>query len=220
MIKGIFFDAAGVLYQRSSPTADFAVKLIQQNGCYEDPTTEEARNLEVMRVSASQGQIRFEAYWQQYLLLHGVKNTDQHKSMIEQITSYSNDVLPVAGSREALAGLKQRNFILGIITDTIYPLEWKMMRLARAGVAEFIDVVACSTALGVHKPDPAIYLNALQQVNLTPAESAFVGHDAKELTGAHQAGMLTVAINYEPGVQADYYCQSLPDLLNVPEFLG
>jgi len=219
MIKGIFFDAAGVLYQRSSPTVDFAKKLVRQNNYYSEPTPLENRNLEDLRVQACQGQTSHDAYWQQFLLLRGVKNPDERKHMIDLITSYSNDVSPVPGCREALAGLKARNFILGIVTDTIYPLEWKKVRLSKAGVAEYIDVIACSSDLGVHKPDPAIYLNALQQVNLSPAESAFVGHDAKELTGAHLAGLLTVAVNYDLGVQADHYCQSMLDLLDIPQFL-
>jgi putative hydrolase of the HAD superfamily len=219
MIKGIFFDAGGILYQRLSPTADFAVKLIKQVNFSAELTAKESQDLEAMRVQASQGQTGHEAYWQQFLQLHGVKNSEQRKEMVKQITHYSNNVLPVPGCREALAGLKQRNFILGIVTDTIYPLEWKMLRLAKAGVAGFINVVACSTVLGMHKPDPAIYMNALQQVNLTPAESAFVGHNAEELEGAHLAGMVTIAVNYEPGVQADYYCQSMLDLLDVPIFL-
>lgn len=219
MIKGIFFDAAGVLYQRSSPTVDFAIKLTRQEQYYRELTQPEERSLEDLRVSACQGQTSHKKYWQEFLSLRGIQNYEQQKAMIQQITDYSNHVLPVPGSREALAGLKARNFILGIVTDTIYPLEWKMARLNMAGVAEFIDVVACSSNLGVHKPDPAIYLNALQQVNLSPIESAFVGHDAKELNGAHQAGLLTVAVNYEPGVQADYYCHSMLELLEVPQFL-
>jgi HAD superfamily hydrolase (TIGR01509 family) len=219
MIKGIFFDAAGILYQRMSPTADFAEKLIKQKKYSAVLSEQERQDLETMRVYASQGQTSHEEYWQQFLLLHGVKNPEQQREMIKQITDYSNDVLPVPGCREALAVLKQRNFILGIITDTIYPLEWKNLRLAKAGVFTFIDVIACSSDLGVHKPDPAIYLNALMKVHLTPPESAFVGHSAIEISGAHQAGMMTVAVNYEPRVQADYYCLSMLALLKIPEFL-
>jgi FMN phosphatase YigB (HAD superfamily) len=138
--------------------------------------------------------------------------------MITQITTFSNDVLPVEDCRDALLVLKERHFILGIISDTIYPLEWKMQRLAKAGVAELIDVVACSTDLGMHKPDPAFYRYALQQAQLTPDQSAFVGHDAKELRGARRAGMMTVAVNYESKAKADHYCQKMMDLVNIPEF--
>ncbi len=117
-----------------------------------------------------------------------------------------------------MAGLKQRGFILGIVTDTMYPVEWKMSWLTKAGVAEFIDVIACSTVLGAHKPNPEIYLDALRQTGLQPSESAFVGHDAGELEGARRAGMTTVAVNHDPNAKADHYAKSLLDLLNVPMF--
>jgi putative hydrolase of the HAD superfamily len=117
-----------------------------------------------------------------------------------------------------LAELKRRGFVLGIVTDTMYPVEWKMSWLDKVGVAEFIDVVSCSSVLGAHKPNPEIYLNALAQARLTPPESAFVGHNAYELEGARRVGMATVAVNYDQGVHADYFCGSLPDLLQVPIF--
>jgi FMN phosphatase YigB (HAD superfamily) len=87
-------------------------------------------------------------------------------------------------------------------------------------VAEYIDVIACSTVIGVHKPDPVMYSNALQQAHLSPDESAFVGHLALELQGAHNAGMVTVALDFEPDTVADYYCKSILDLLNIPIFKG
>jgi len=219
MIKGIFFDAAGVLYRRLTPTVDFAINLLKQGNYAENIPELESQALDATRVRASEGQISNDEYWHQYLLSHGVKSAEVRQGMIKQITDYSNDVLPVEGCRETLKELKNRNFILGIVTDTIYPLEWKEKRLQKAGVSEFIDVIACSSVLGVHKPDPAIYLNALEQVDLTPSQSAFVGHDAKELKGAKLAGMLTVAVNYDPGAQADFYYKSIREILQVLEFL-
>ena len=218
MIQGIFFDAAGVLYCRAESTENYTLNLLKQGGFTTDISSEDLKRQLALRAQARQGKVSHTAYWDQFLQMRGVAQAEQRKTLVGQIIDYSNNVLPTPGNREALAGLKRRGFILGIVTDTMYPLEWKMRRLEKAGVAEFIDVVACSTVLGVHKPDPAMYLNALQQARLTPGEAAFVGHLAVELQGARQAGLATVAVNYDPDAQADYYCQSLLDLLNVPIF--
>jgi len=150
--------------------------------------------------------------------MHGVADPEERRALAGKIIDYSDQVVPIPGGREALAGLKRRGFVLGIVTDTIYPIERKKRWLDTVGVAEFIDVLACSTALGAHKPEPAIYLNALQQAHLAPGESAFVGHAADELEGARRAGLATIAVYYEPGARADYYAGSLVDLLNVPIF--
>jgi FMN phosphatase YigB (HAD superfamily) len=217
-IRGIFFDAAGVLYCRPESTDRYVSNLLKEDGLSAALAMEDQVCQKALRSQANRGQISPDEYWDQFLLAHGVVTPERRRILVSKINAYSDNVLPIPGGREALAGLKQRGFVLGIITDTIYPLERKMRWLAKVGVAEFIDVVACSTALGVHKPDTAIYLSALQQAHLTPGESAFVGHDAEELEGAHKTGVATVAVNHDPGTKADYHARSLVDLLNVPIF--
>lgn len=220
MIKGIFFDAAGILYTRSGPTETFALDLLQKNGFRPEISPDQLKHQLEIRSLANQGVIKHNAYWDQFLLMRGVTNPEQRKDFYLAIINFSNDVQPVQGAREALMGLRQKGLLLGIITDTIYPVEWKMRRLEKAGVAEFIDIVACSSKLGAHKPDPAVYFYALKQAHLQQGESAFVGHLGIELEGAHNAGMLTIAIDYDQDARADYYCRSLSDIINLPIFLN
>ncbi len=217
-IRGIFFDAADVLYYRPMPTDSYVLSLLAQKGYATELSIEDHRRDKALRSQAKSGRLSPDEYWDQLLLMRGVAAPEERRTLVAKINDYSNYVLPIPGGREALAGLKQRGFVLGIVTDTMYPIDWKMRWLDRVGVTEFIDVIACSTVLGAHKPDPAMYLNAVQQARLTPAESAFVGHDAEELAGARRAGMATVAVNYDPGASADYYARSLIELLDVPIF--
>jgi HAD superfamily hydrolase (TIGR01509 family) len=217
-IKGIFFDAADVFYRRPEPTNQYVSNLLKGKGLSTELSLEDRMRQKALRSQANSGQLSPDEYWDRFLLMHGVALPEERRTLVGKIKDYSNHVLPIPGGREALAGLRQRGFVLGIVTDTMYPIEWKMRWLEKVGVAEFIDVVACSTVLGTHKPDPAIYLNAVQQAHLTPGDSAFVGHDAEELEGARQAGIVTVAVNYAPGTQADYYAPSLVGLLSLPIF--
>lgn len=217
-IKGILFDAAGVFYCRPGSTREYVASLIQGLGLSMNLLPKDRLRQKTLRSQANKGQLSPDVYWDQVLQMAGLADSEKRRTLVRQINDYSDDVLPIPGGREALTGLRRRGFLLGIVTDTIYPLERKMRWLDQVGVAEFIDVVACSTVVGAHKPDPEIYLDALQQARLTPEQAAFVGHDAGELDGAHRAGMATVAVNYERGTQADYYARSLVDLLNVPIF--
>lgn len=217
-VRGILFDAGDVLYQRPQRTDAYVAELLRERGLASALSHEDLTRRRELRSEAKRGRLSPDDYWDQVLLMYGVAPQEERRALVRRINDYSDCVLPMPGAREALQGLKQRGFILGIVTDTIYPLEWKMRWLDQAGVAEFMDVVACSTALGLHKPDTAMYLTAAREAGLAPTESAFVGHDPGELEGAHRAGLVTVAVNYEPGTRADYYARSLLDLLNVPIF--
>jgi FMN phosphatase YigB (HAD superfamily) len=216
MIKGIFFDAAGILYTRVGPTEEYALNLLQESGFCCEISPADFKKQTALHSQASQGRISYVTYWDQFLLMRGVLDPQQRKACSTKIIDHSNDVHPTAGGVDALAALKQRGFLLGIITNTMYPVEWKMHRLEKAGVAEFIDVITCSTVLEAHKPDPTVYENAIGQAHLLLCESAFVGHRGIELHGAHEAGMVTIAINQDPETKADYYCSSLIDLLTLP----
>ena len=218
MIKGIFFDAADVFYERSESTSGLAMRLLERLGFPSQVSEQELARRKELHVQATDGRIRYDVYWDEFLRMRGVSDPAQREILGKQIAEQSNNVVAIPGGRAAMSGLKQRGFILGIVTDTIYPLEWKMNWLAAVGVAEFIDFVACSTVVGAHKPNPEIYLNALHQARLQSSEAAFVGHDAHELDGARRVGMPTVAVNYTPDAKADYYAKSLADLLNVPIF--
>lgn len=220
MIRGIFFDALGVLYERHESTGRYAARLLAERGCAAEPSAFDGERLSALKSQAFDGWISAEVFWDEFLLMHGVAAPVDRVILVEQILDHSYEVQALPGAGSTLGALKQRGFVLGIVTDTMYPLEWKMAWLTEVGVAEFIDVIACSTAVGAHKPDPAIYRHALTQARLAPAEAAFVGHDKHELDGAHRVGMTTVAVNYEPGAKADYHVQSLPDLLALPIFKG
>ena len=217
-IRGILFDAAGVFYDRPESTRKYVAKLLRDRGFSAELPAKDQVRQRALRSQANKGRVSPSVYWDQVLVMTGVASPAERESLIAKINAYSDRVQPIPGGREALAVLKQRGFILGIVTDTIYPLERKMRWLEQVGVAEFIDVVSCSTVVGAHKPDPAIYLDAMQQAGLTPHESAFVGHAADELEGARRAGLATVAVLYEPGSRADYYAESLFNLLDVPIF--
>jgi len=217
-LRGIFFDAAGVFYRRPESTRQYLARLLAGQGVAVELTAEDQARQKELRAQADRGRLSPERYWEQVLLLYGVADPGQHKTLVDRLLEHADNVVPIAGGKEALAVLKRRGFLLGVITDTMYPLERKMRWLNSVGVGEFIDVITCSTVLGVHKPDPAMYAHALQQAGLTPGEAAFVGHARDELEGAREAGMTTVAVHYEAGAQADYFADSLSDLLRVPIF--
>jgi FMN phosphatase YigB (HAD superfamily) len=218
MITGIFFDAGGIFYTREEPTRHYALRLVTEQGISTEMSPEEDARLRTLKEQASNGWIDAPTYWDEFLMAHAVADQAKRSELTDKILKHVNMVSAVPGAREVMRDLKQRGFILGVITSTMYSSEWKISWLEEVGVAEFIDILICSTELGQDKTHPTIFWAALTKAKLNPWQTAYVANGARELAEAHHLGMSTVAVLYEPDAKADYYVQTLPDLLSVPIF--
>jgi HAD superfamily hydrolase (TIGR01509 family) len=212
--RAVFFDASDVLYSRPVSTARFAVELVVRHGYRRALEPADEDRVRTAHDEAMVGLIDAAAYWEVFLTAHGVASPAERAALRATILEHTHEVTPTPGARITLAALKRRGFLLGIITDTLYPLEWKLRWLA--DVADLLDQVTSSAVVGSRKPAPAIYLHALNQAGTTASEAVFIGHDAREIAGAKSVGMVTVAIGNEPGVAADYRIGALADLLTIP----
>jgi HAD superfamily hydrolase (TIGR01549 family) len=117
---------------------------------------------------------------------------------------------------ETLLYLKEKGYILGIITDTAMSFSKKLNWFEEHGFGRIWDAVISSKEIGVRKPSPEMYLLAVEQTGVSPAEAAFIGHRKTELDGARAVGLKTIAFNYEDGAVADVYIQNFTDLLTLP----
>jgi putative hydrolase of the HAD superfamily len=73
--------------------------------------------------------------------------------------------------------------------------------LERVGIAELLDCVVTSAAVGAAKPDPAPYELALECLGLEPAEVVHLGDSPElDLPGAAAAGIEAVLISRHPPV--------------------
>ena len=120
------------------------------------------------------------------------------------------------GVPETINALKQQGYLLGIITDTALPISTKLNWFEQYGFGHVWDVVISSKEIGVRKPAPILYEEAVQQMQLNACETAFVGHRAYELEGARAVGMRTIAYNFDKGSIADEYIEHFCDLLSIP----
>lgn len=215
MIRGVFFDAGDVLYARECSSSEYARRLLAELGHRVDlpPGAEAVRH--TLWLEATLGRIDAGDYWARTFELHGVHGAERDE-LVRRLDAFADDIRPAPDARRVFLELRRRGRRLGVVTDTIYPLARKMRWLEQVGVAGLLDAVACSSALGVRKPDPAIYNDALARADLAPRESAFVGHSAEELDGARAVGMTTIAIDAEDRARADHAIESLGGLLDLP----
>ena len=122
---------------------------------------------------------------------------------------------PLPGVRATLEKLARRGLRLGVLTNSERSADRIRERLAAWDMAYCFTGVVSSVDLGRCKPDARCYQAALDQLELSAAETAFVGHDRAELAGAAAIGMRAWAFNHERGVNADRCLGRFCDLVHL-----
>ena len=101
-----------------------------------------------------------------------------------------NEVTFFEGALAVLEALSAR-FLLGVISNGNASVH-------HIGVGHLFQFVHSAAQAGVAKPHPAIFHQALQQVNIAPHQAVYVGDDpVKDIQGAASAGLRTVWFNPE-----------------------
>jgi 2-haloalkanoic acid dehalogenase type II len=76
--------------------------------------------------------------------------------------------------------------------------------LERCGLAEFLDGAISSAEAGAPKPDPAIFVSALELVGCEPAEALHVGDTREEdVVGARAAGIRALLLDRDGNGDGD-----------------
>ena len=81
---------------------------------------------------------------------------------------------------DVLASLRRLGVLMAIVSNIHFDVR---PGLAEQGIGQFFDEFALSFELGVQKPDPAIFEEALRALDVRPGEALMVG-DTPEVDGA------------------------------------
>jgi len=134
--------------------------------------------------------------------------------------SISAGVTPAAGDAPAvLARLTQQGRGLGLVSNTFWAPALHDSDLARFGLLDYLPVRVYSCAVGITKPHPAIYRQALDALDVAPAEAVFVGDRLDvDVAGPQKIGMRAVLlvnphqVEEDPEVVPDAQIHTLEEL--------
>ena len=89
------------------------------------------------------------------------------------------------------------------------------------GWTRFFDAVVASAVLGVEKPAPGIFEEALRASGASRDRALHVGNDpVADVRGASEAGIDTVLVARQQGVETPEATFVVPNLTGLPEILG
>ena len=92
-----------------------------------------------------------------------------------------------------LKTLKAWGLRLGIVSNAAYQPRLMLAQLEALGLRQYFGAVSFSSEVGVRKPHPAIYQDALQKLSVDPSRALFVGDRVREdVEGPKRLGMRAV----------------------------
>ncbi len=119
--------------------------------------------------------------------------------------------------------LKQR-FPLALVSDAQSCFSIAEMKIL--GIHDFFKPIIISGDYGYRKPDPRLFLQALDALGLRPEEAIYVGNDMfRDMFGARQLGIKTIFFKSNQGeqiyknIEPDYIVYNFKEVLTGVDFL-
>ncbi len=127
----------------------------------------------------------------------GLREADIKKVTDEKVYGQAEAFYRFEDSLPTLEALKGR-YKLGVISDT-----WPSIKpiLEEYGLRHYFDCVTYSYTLGVYKPNPKMYADALSKMALPPEQTVFIDDSLGNLKGAKAAGIQPVLIQVKPDAE-------------------
>jgi putative hydrolase of the HAD superfamily len=95
----------------------------------------------------------------------------------------------------------QKRYRLGIVSNA--QEAFTMPELDIYGLRKYFETIVLSSMAGVKKPNSKIFLKALENLNVRPQDTVFVGNDMHaDIMGAGRLGMKTIFLADKPGQRA------------------
>ena len=106
---------------------------------------------------------------------------------------------------------------LHIITNGFEEVQHK--KLKNSGIDHYFSTVTTSEEVGVKKPNPKVFLTALNKANSLPAQSVMIGDSLEaDILGANNIGMQTIFYNYR-NESISKKIKSIDSLLEIKNYL-
>ncbi|WP_258084716.1 HAD family hydrolase [Thermococcus thermotolerans] len=134
----------------------------------------------------------------------------------ELLRAYPHRLHVYPDTLPTLKWLREAGYKLGIVTSGP---EYQRLKLRLVGLLDYFDVVVTRDDVNAIKPEPRIFLYAVESLGVEPSEAVMVGDSlSQDVYGAKNVGMTAVWINREGEKgynMADYEIRTLHELRKI-----
>lgn len=109
-------------------------------------------------------------------------------------------------------------YTLHIITNGFE--EVQNLKIAASGIKKYFDKVITSETVGAKKPNPKVFMYAMDLVKTTPQNSMMIGDSLEaDIFGALNCGIESIHLTTENGSQHEKKYTSVANLLEIKQYL-
>lgn len=195
MIKAVLFDFDETLQDRTAAFEKYMDAFLTAF-CPNIDEAEREKRKEDMRSTGNGGYVNREEWYQGLIDMWGWTDAPSKTVLANHYdTTFGDHNVIFPNSAVLLKELKNRGYITGVITNG--PSILQNHKMDTSGLRPYCDIVVVSGDVGVHKPDPALFIYTADKLGLKPCECTYVGdHPVNDIQGALSAGMNAVRMNW------------------------
>jgi putative hydrolase of the HAD superfamily len=211
-IKGVFFDAAGTLFETREPVGETYARIARAYGLNASAGAVDAAFRYTFRAAGPlafgmghepEQLRRLEREWWRDLVVRtfaGLGEFSDFEAFFNSLFEFFADPAHWIADAEALPtlrALRERGLTLGIISN----FDHRLYRILDGlGLASWFDSITISSEAGYAKPSVKLFETVLEQHRLAPSQAIHVGDSEHlDLAGASEAGIAAILINRKSG---------------------
>lgn len=180
MKQVVIFDVMGVIFTVSDDTNDLLIPYVSALKPQIQRDT-----IKRLYLEASLGNISAHDFWA------GLEFPPCDIGRIQ--SDYLDTCLTLdSGFIECVKTLK-RKYKIALLSNDV--AEWSSYLRKKHGIEEYIDYAFISSDLRVRKPDPEIYRQALDGMDIKPSECVFIDDDPRRVDAAAELGIASILFN-------------------------
>jgi putative hydrolase of the HAD superfamily len=193
--RAVVFDLDDTLYPESAYVRS-GFRAVAQTAArlYGVPAAEAYRELDQLFREGVRGDT-----FDRWLYVRGI--TADVNELVAAYRSHTPVIEPFEEVPELLADLRERGFMLGLLSDGEPAIQYG--KLDALGLRDAFDATLVSGELGrdARKPSPRGLLALLERLGVEPSEAVYVSDNpAKDFKAARDAGMRSIWVRREGGV--------------------
>ena len=212
MIKAIIFDLDETLLNRDESVKLFVDRQHERLNKKLDHIPKDTYMTRFIELD-KRGYVWKDKVYQQLVEEFSITEMTWEELLQDYIREFQNHCVPFANLFAMLAELRNKNLILGMITNGFG--QFQMDNIKALDIEKYFHTILVSEWEGIKKPDPHIFWRALNQLNVAPHQSVYVGdHPENDVKAAQRVGMKGIwkRDSQWNNVEADFIIEDLGEL--------